>query len=169
MTDAPAGAFEWREQRVALFVDTQNLFYAARDLSGAAVDYARLLDVAGRGRRMAQATAYVVERQGDTSNHGFALKLTALGYRVRRMQVRVRVGLVDYPRGKSAMVHYAVADDVRAAAVALAAAHPDVDWLCRHLLAPCDRATAVALGSRLVRDFAARFGVEPTPTPSRAP
>lgn len=85
------------------------------------------------------------------------------------LQVRVRVGLVDYPRGKSAMVHYAVADDVRAAAVALAAAHPDVDWLCRHLLAPCDRATAVALGSRLVRDFAARFGVEPTPTPSRAP
>lgn len=92
MADAHAGAFEWREQRVALFVDTQNLFYAARDLSGAAVDYAKLLEVAARGRRLSQATAYVVERQGDTAGHGFALKLTALGFRVRRMQVRVRVG-----------------------------------------------------------------------------
>lgn len=30
--------------------------------------------------------------------------------------VRVRTGLVEYPRGKSAMVHYQAADDVRAAA-----------------------------------------------------
>jgi len=95
VSGAPADAFEWREQRVALFVDTQNLFYAARDLSRSAVDYARLLEVAGRGRRLAQATAYVVEREGDTSNLGFVAKLTALGYRVRRLKVRVRVAEGD--------------------------------------------------------------------------
>lgn len=95
MSGASADAFEWREQRVALFVDTQNLFYAARDASRAAVDYARLLEVAARGRRVVQATAYVVEREGDTSNHGFVAKLTALGYRVKRLKVRVRVGEDD--------------------------------------------------------------------------
>lgn len=79
------------------------------------------------------------------------------------LQVRVRIGLLDYPRGKSAMVHYAVDDDVRAAAMALAAANPDADWLCRHLLKPCDRAAAVMLGARLVRDFTARFGAAPAP------
>ena len=35
---------EWPTQRVGLFVDTQNLYYAARDGHGRHVDYARLLE-----------------------------------------------------------------------------------------------------------------------------
>lgn len=79
------------------------------------------------------------------------------------LQVRVRTGLVDYPRGKSAMVHYAATDDVRATAQALAAAHPGADWLCRHLIDLADPAAAPAIAARLIRDFAARFGRAPTP------
>ena len=75
--------------RVALFVDTQNLYYAARDGYDAAVDYGRLLELAQRGRALASATAYVVERDGDSSAFGFVTKLSALGYRVRRRSVRV--------------------------------------------------------------------------------
>ncbi len=90
-------AFESADQRVALFVDTQNLFFAARDLSGAVVDYRRLLELAARGRSLAHATAYVVEREGDASAFGFYTKLTALGYRVRRLKVRVRVAEDDRP------------------------------------------------------------------------
>ena len=75
--------------RVALFVDTQNLYYAARDGYDAAVDYGRLLELALRGRTLASATAYVVEREGDSSAFGFVTKLSALGYRVRRRSVRV--------------------------------------------------------------------------------
>lgn len=89
--------FESAQQRVALFVDTQNLFFAARDLRGGVVDYGRLLDVAARGRRMSHATAYVVEREGDGSTYGFVAKLTALGFRVRRLKVRVRVSEDDRP------------------------------------------------------------------------
>lgn len=80
----PAGA-----TRVALFVDTQNLYYAARDAHDATVDYGRLLELALRGRALASATAYVVEREGDSSAFGFVTKLSALGYRVRRRLVRV--------------------------------------------------------------------------------
>lgn len=75
--------------RVALFVDTQNLYYAARDGYDAAVDYERLLELALRGRRLLSATAYVVEREGESAAFGFVTKLSALGYRVRRRSVRV--------------------------------------------------------------------------------
>lgn len=82
-------AGEWSGQRVALLVDTQNLYYAARDLHEASVDYRRLLEVALRGRAMAHANAYVVEREGDSTAYGFFTKLSALGYRVKRRTVRV--------------------------------------------------------------------------------
>ena len=74
---------------MALLVDTQNLYYGARDHHGAAVDYQQLLETVVRGRRLLQATAYVVERDGDNTSHGFFTKLTALGYRVKRRLVRV--------------------------------------------------------------------------------
>ena len=77
------------------------------------------------------------------------------------LQLRVAAGLCDYPRGKSAMVHYQAADDVRTAALALAAAHPDVDWLCRHTEG--EVADPAALVADLLRMFTARFGTAPTP------
>ena len=80
---------QWPEQRVALFVDTQNLYYAARDRYGRNVDYERMLECALRGRRLASASAYVVEREGEATAWGFVTKLSALGYRVRRRLVRV--------------------------------------------------------------------------------
>jgi uncharacterized LabA/DUF88 family protein len=80
---------EWPEQRVGLFVDTQNLYYAARDVYSRHVDYERLLALSTRGRRLAQASAYVVEREGEATAYGFVTKLSALGYRVRRRKVRV--------------------------------------------------------------------------------
>ena len=83
---------EHDDQRVGLFVDTQNLYYAARDAVGANVDYERLLVLAERGRRLKAATAYVVEREGAGNAHGFVTKLSALGYRVRRRSVRVHRG-----------------------------------------------------------------------------
>lgn len=86
---ATSPASEWPSQRVGLFVDTQNLYYAARDGHGGHVDYARLRDHAARGRRLAQASAYVVERDGERTAFGFVTKLSALGYRVQRRSVRI--------------------------------------------------------------------------------
>jgi len=84
-----AGPGERPEQRVGLFVDTQNLYYAARDGFDRFVDYERLLAVATRGRALQAATAYVVEREGETNAYGFVTRLSAIGYRVRRRKVRV--------------------------------------------------------------------------------
>ena len=88
---APDRLFGWAEQRVGLFVDTQNLYYAARDgVGGRGVNYETLLALAANARRLQQATAYVVERPGEATAYGFVTKLSALGYRVRRRTLRVR-------------------------------------------------------------------------------
>ena len=84
-----SGAGEWPEQRVGLFVDTQNLYYGARDNFDSHVDYEALLRFAVRARRLAHATSYVIERDGDTSAYGFFTKLSLLGYRVKRRKLRV--------------------------------------------------------------------------------
>jgi hypothetical protein len=66
--------------------------------------------------------------------------------------------LCDYPRGKTAMVHYELADDVRAAVARYASDHAGRGWLCRH----ADDPAIDTIYARLVREFSARFGCEPT-------
>jgi hypothetical protein len=72
-------------------------------------------------------------------------------------QVRLGRGLLAYPRGRSAMLRYAAAADVRAAAVAFAAAHPGREWLCRHA-ETADVAAAEAYCERLRERFRRQFG-----------
>ncbi|HEY8377015.1 MAG TPA: hypothetical protein VIK91_11025, partial [Nannocystis sp.] len=75
------------------------------------------------------------------------------------LQVRLRQGLVHYPRGKSAMIHYTGGADVRRLAAELSRAHPDADWLCRTNIGPC--ADPIAAAERLRADFRDRFGAYP--------
>ncbi len=81
-------------ERVGLFVDTQNLYYAAREYFSAHVDYQKLLEHTSTHRSLKQATAYVVEREGDATAFGFVSKLNILGYRVKRRTVRFHGGSV---------------------------------------------------------------------------
>jgi hypothetical protein len=76
------------------------------------------------------------------------------------LQLRVPDGLVDYPRGKSAMVLYAYADDVRAAAQALAGAHAGRDLLCRHLIEVDASVDLAAFCAKLRNEFERRFGAK---------
>jgi hypothetical protein len=79
------------------------------------------------------------------------------------LQLRVSEGLLDYPTGKSAMVHYELADDVRAAAGRLAARPSPRPLWCRHTveLTADDAAALAAFHDRLLREFHARFGQAP--------
>lgn len=81
------GAIKWgnvRDQRVGIFVDTENLYYASREFYGRYVNFESLLRFAVGYRRLVRATAYVVEQEGGSSIRPFVYKLSALGYRVRR-------------------------------------------------------------------------------------
>lgn len=76
------------------------------------------------------------------------------------LQVRLERELVSYPRGKSAMVLYAGADDVRQLAARLADAHAGKPWLCRASVGPC--ADPPGAAARLLAEFEERFGSCPT-------
>jgi hypothetical protein len=77
------------------------------------------------------------------------------------LQLRLAAGLCDYPSGKSAMVHYAHAADLRAAAVAWAAAHGDRGIVCRHLIEADPSLDLAGFHAKLSHDFVRRFGSSP--------
>jgi hypothetical protein len=82
------------------------------------------------------------------------------------LQLRVVDGLLEYPTGKSAMVHYEHAADVRACATALAAAHKEPALLCRHLENEGDeRVDLAAFHAKVRGEFIRRFGSPPSFTP----
>jgi hypothetical protein len=76
------------------------------------------------------------------------------------LQLRLASGLIDYPTGKSAMVAYRHAPDVRAAAQARARADPR-DLLCRHLIEIPEATDLGAFCAKLREDFVRRFGRAP--------
>jgi hypothetical protein len=79
------------------------------------------------------------------------------------LQLRVAEGLLDYPTGKSAMVHYEYATDVRAAATALAVQHPGRSLLCRHLeIGPGEAVDLEAFHAKVRDEFVRRFGSPPS-------
>jgi len=78
-------------------------------------------------------------------------------------QLRLAHGLIDYPTGKSAMVHYEHAADARTRAAALAAELAGRDLLCRHLEpsdAPED-ADLAQFHEKVRAEFVRRFGAPP--------
>jgi hypothetical protein len=77
------------------------------------------------------------------------------------LQLRVATGLLEYPRGKSAMVWYQHVHDVRAAATALAVRFADKDLVVRHLIEVDDGVDLEAFCAKLREDFERRFGTVP--------
>ena len=77
------------------------------------------------------------------------------------LQLRLASGLVEYPRGKSAMVLYVHAHDLRATARTLADAHAGRDLLCRHLIEVDPTIDLAAFCAKLRNEFERRFGAPP--------
>ncbi|MCE5271900.1 NYN domain-containing protein [bacterium] len=75
------------EVRVGVFVDVQNMFYAAKKINGARLDYESMLDAIVSGRRLIKALAYIVE-SADIDQSGFISVLEKKGYQVRRKELK---------------------------------------------------------------------------------
>ncbi len=77
------------EQRVGVFIDVQNMFYAARQLYGSKLNFARLLDFIARDRPLVRAISYVVQTpEIDQSN--FLAMLRSNGYEIRSKDLKTR-------------------------------------------------------------------------------
>lgn len=77
-------------------------------------------------------------------------------------QVRAS-GLLAYPTGRSAMIHYGSGPNLRDAVRAFVAGHGAHDWLCRHVTGLGSRSPE-AHCERLLGRFRSRFGSEPSPS-----
>lgn len=78
-------------------------------------------------------------------------------------QIKVAQGLIDYPTGKSAMIRYGAARDLRATVVEIARAHTGRDWMCRFSeeMSAREAADPDAIVAGLEAAFRRRFGALP--------
>lgn len=70
-------------QRVAVLVDVQNIYYSARNLHKAKVDYNKLLEVCVQGRILTRAIAYVVNPDNDSSYSEFFEAVNSAGFETK--------------------------------------------------------------------------------------
>lgn len=78
-----------KKENIAIFVDSQNLYYSAKMSYGAKVNYEKLLKLITGERNLVKAYAYIVQPpEGDVKP--FATSLEHIGYIVKIKDVRTR-------------------------------------------------------------------------------
>ncbi len=78
-----------KKENIAIFVDSQNLYYSAKMSYGAKVNYEKLLRLITGERNLVKAYAYIVQPpEGDAKP--FATSLEHIGYIVKIKDVRTR-------------------------------------------------------------------------------
>ncbi len=84
-------AIKHKEQRVAVFIDTQNVYHCAKNLYKARVNFAAILKDAVAGRKLVRAVAYVITTEsGDERN--FFEALTKMGIETKTKDLQIFFG-----------------------------------------------------------------------------
>lgn len=79
------------DQRVGVFVDVQNLYYSARNIYQARVNFNEILNEAVGNRRLIRAMAYVVEANMP-EEHTFFEALSKAGFEVKKKDLQTFAG-----------------------------------------------------------------------------
>lgn len=80
-----------KEQRVGVFVDIQNMYYSAKNLYGAKVDFGKILFEAIAGRKLVRAFAYVIKADVGAEQDFFDA-LYKIGYEVKEKELQIFYG-----------------------------------------------------------------------------
>lgn len=80
-----------QEQRVGVFVDVQNMYYSARALYNARVNFKEILKEAVQGRKLVRPIAYAV-RAGEKDEEYFHKALVEIGFEVKLKDLLVYYG-----------------------------------------------------------------------------
>lgn len=80
-----------KEQRVAVFVDVQNMYYSAKNLFNSKVDFGKVLVESVGSRKLVRAFAYVI-RADVGSEKEFFEALEKRGYEVREKELQTFSG-----------------------------------------------------------------------------
>ncbi len=79
------------DQRVAVFIDTQNMYYSARNLFNARVNFKNILEDAVGGRRLVRAIAYVVSTKSGEERPFFDA-LGKVGIETKEKELQIYFG-----------------------------------------------------------------------------
>lgn len=77
------------DQRVAVFIDVQNMFYSAMNIFGKKLDFEQLLAKIQRGRKMVRAIAYVVQSP-EVDQSKFLEFLDSIAVEVKKKPLKIR-------------------------------------------------------------------------------
>jgi len=79
------------EQKVAVFVDVQNMYYSAKNLYNSKLNYANLLREAVSDRKLIRAFAYVIKADVGAEKDFFEA-LSKIGFEVRTKDLQIFYG-----------------------------------------------------------------------------
>ncbi len=80
-----------KEQRVGIFVDVQNMYYSAKNLYNAKVNYTKVLEDAVVERKLIRAFAYGIKADIETEQDFFDA-LEKIGFEVRLKDLQIFLG-----------------------------------------------------------------------------
>ncbi len=80
-----------KDQRVGVFIDVQNMYYSARNLYGARVNFGSILEQAVSGRKLIRAIAYVIKAEAPEEAKFFEA-LDKQGFELKMKDLQVFVG-----------------------------------------------------------------------------
>lgn len=79
------------DQRVAIFIDTQNLYHSAKNLYNAKVNFGKVLQEALSGRKLIRALAYVITTEAGDETQFFEA-LTKIGIETKTKDLQIFYG-----------------------------------------------------------------------------
>ena len=80
-----------KEQRVGVFIDTQNLYHSAKNLYKRRVNFGAILKDAVAGRHLVRAIAYVISTEGEEEK-AFFEALGKLGIETKKKDLQIFAG-----------------------------------------------------------------------------
>lgn len=121
-----------KNQRVAVFIDTQNLYHSAKNLFKARVNFANVLKEAVAGRQLIRAMAYVVTTESG-EERAFFEALTKMGIETKTKELQIFYGGAKKADWDVGMAVDAIKTVHRVDAIVLATGDGDFVPLAVHL------------------------------------
>lgn len=134
-----------KDQRVAIFIDTQNLYHSAKNLYRARVNFANVLKESLAGRHLIRAVAYVVTTESG-EERAFFDALTKIGIETKTKDLQIFYGGAKKADWDVGMAVDAIKLAPRLDAIVLATGDGDFVPLVEYLKANGTQAEVIAFG-----------------------
>ncbi len=81
-----------KDQRVAVLVDVQNMYYSAKNLYNAKLSFKNLLNLTVQGRILVRAIAYVINADTEGEGNEFFDAVNVAGFEVKEKPLQTFIG-----------------------------------------------------------------------------